>query len=226
MFIGHYAPAFAARGLTSEAPKLGTLFVAAQLVDLAFFAFVILGVEHLRLVPGITAMNPMDLYDMPYTHSLLGTFAFSAVFGIWVFWRARNLVAASWAALVVLSHWLLDFLVHRPDLTLAGGHEKFGLGLWNAPMIEIPLELGITLLAFWFYISRTKGPIVPPIILIVVMLAFQAINWFGPPPTEAGAGMALTALFAYGVMTVLAAWVGSTRWHKREVGLAVPSTRR
>ena len=83
MFIGHYAPALL---LATDrlAPRLGPLFIAAQLVDIAFFVFVLLGVEHLRLVPGITTMNAMDLYDMPITHSLIGTFAFAMVFaGIW-----------------------------------------------------------------------------------------------------------------------------------------------
>ena len=73
MFIGHFAPAFVAAAVTPDRPRLGIYFLAAQLVDWAFFAFVLIGVEDLRIVPGITAMNPMDLYHMPYTHSLLGS---------------------------------------------------------------------------------------------------------------------------------------------------------
>ena len=82
MFIGHYAPALVAAAYP-KAPRLGTLFVAAQLVDLAFFAFVIVGVENMRITPGITAMNAMDLYDMPYTHSLAGSFVFAAALACW-----------------------------------------------------------------------------------------------------------------------------------------------
>ncbi|MBX7540411.1 hypothetical protein [Qipengyuania sphaerica] len=223
MFIGHFAPAFIARGFTEEAPKLGTLFVAAQLVDWAFFTFAIFGMEHLRIVPGITAMNPMDLYHMPYTHSLVGSAAWAVGFAVLIALLTKNMVAATWAAIVVMSHWLLDLLVHRPDLTISGGEEKLGFGLWNYPAIAMPLEIGLVLLAFWFYVSRTKGPVAPPLVLIGVMLLFQAIDWFGPPPEEAGLGMYLLALFAYAVMTGLAFWVGSTRWHRNEVGLGVAS---
>lgn len=226
MFIGHFAPAFVARAVTDEAPRLGTLFIAAQLIDWAFFTFAILGIEHLRIVPGITAMNPLDLYHMPFTHSLLGSLVFAIGFGVLVFALSRNVSAATWAAVVVVSHWFLDLLVHRPDLTLAGGDSKIGLGLWNAPQIAIPLELGITLLAFWWYWRRTKGPIVPPLVLIGTMLVFQMINWFGPQPTEAGVGMYVLALVSYGVLTALAYWLDETRWHKSLVGLAVASARR
>lgn len=226
MYIGHFAPAFAACAATDEAPRLGTLFIAAQLVDWAFFTFAIVGVEHLRIVPGITAMNPLDLYHMPITHSLLGAIGFALAFGAIVFWRTRNVVGATWGALVVASHWLLDLVVHRPDLTLAGGNIKFGLGLWNEPLAAMALELGITLLAFLWYWKRTKGPIVPPLVLIGTMLASQAINWFGPPPSEAGIALYATALASFAIVTALAFWLDETRWHKSLVGLAVASARR
>lgn len=226
MFIGHFAPAFLARGFTDEAPKLGTLFIAAQLVDWAFFTLAFLGIEKLRLVPGITTMNPLDLYHMPYTHSLLATVAWACAFVIMIWFFSRNGVAATWGAIVVLSHWLLDFVVHRPDLTIAGGEERHGLGLWNSPMIEVPLELGLALVAYCFYISRTKGPLVPPLILLGTILTFQAINWFGPQPHEIGIGLYAVPLLSFAVLTALAFWVQSTRWHKNQVGLAVSSVQR
>lgn len=221
MFIGHFAPALLARGITEDAPKLGVLFIAAQLVDWAFFTFAIFGIEQLRIVPGITAMNPYDLVFMPYSHSLLATAGWALVFGVVVGVVLRNMVAAAWGAIVVLSHWLLDLLVHRPDLTIAGGEDKYGLGLWNAPHIEMPLEIGLVLLAYWLYISRTKGPVIPPLILLAAMLLFQAINWFGPQPENAGVGMYLSVFLSYGILTAMAFWVQSTRWHKNQRGLAV-----
>lgn len=226
MFIGHFAPAFLARGITEDAPKLGVLFIAAQLVDWAFFTFAIFGIEQLRIVPGITAMNPYDLVFMPYSHSLLATAGWALVFGVVVGVILRNVVAGAWGAIVVLSHWLLDLLVHRPDLTIAGGEDKYGLGLWNAPNIEMPLEIGLVLLAYWFYISRTKGPVIPPLILLAAMLLFQAINWFGPQPERAGVGMYLSVFLSYAILTAMAFWVQSTRWHKNQRGLAVASVRR
>jgi len=221
MFIGHFAPAFLARGVTEDAPKLGVLFIAAQLVDWAFFTFAIFGVEQLRIVPGITAMNPLDLVFMPYSHSLLATACWALVFGVVVGIVLRSMVAAAWGAIVVLSHWLLDLLVHHPDLTIAGGEDKYGFGLWNTPSIEMPLEIGLVLLAYWFYVSRTKGPVIPPLILLAAMLLFQAINWFGPQPETAGVGMYLSVFLSYGILTAMAFWVQSTRWHKNQRGLAV-----
>ena len=226
MFIGHFAPAFAAAAVSSRAPKLPTLFVAAQLVDWAFFSFALVGIEKMRITPGITKMNGMDLYFMPYTHSLLGSAVWALVFGLLMLIVYRQFVAALLGAGVVMSHWLLDWLTHRPDMTLAGGTEGYGLGLWNMPWIEMPLEVGITLAAFVWFVRHTKGPVGPPMILISVLLLFQAIDWFGPAPAEAGAPLYLTALVSYAVVTAIAWWVSDTRWHKREVGLAVPSMRR
>ncbi|WP_324827515.1 hypothetical protein [Qipengyuania zhejiangensis] len=226
MYIGHFAPAFVARAVTDESPGLSTLFIAAQLIDWAFFTFAIFGIEKMRMVPGITAMNPLDLYHMPLTHSLLGTAVFALGFGGIVYFVSRNMVAGCWAAIVVAAHWILDLLVHRPDLTIAGSEPKFGFGLWNRPEIAMPLELGIILIAFWWYMRRTKGPIVPPIILLATMVLFQAINWFGPPPEEATLGFYLTALASFAILTALAYWLDETRWHKSTVGLAVASARR
>lgn len=223
MFIGHFAPAFAARAITGEAPKLGTLFVAAQLTDWAFMALFMIGLEDGEIVPGITVMSPLDLHTMPYTHSLLGTAAFALALGLLVGRWSRNLVAGTWAAIVVLSHWFLDLLVHRPDLTLVGGQEKFGFGLWNYPWIEVPLELGITLTAFVWYVRATKGPPVPPLILIGSMVAFQLINWLALQPTEYSVALPLTAMAAFGILTAIAYWTDSTRWHKSEIGLGIAS---
>ena len=189
MFIGHFAPAFAAAALSERAPKLATLFVGAQLVDWAFFLFAATGIEKMRIDPDATVMVPFDLYHMPYTHSLLGSAVWAALFGLVIVAMRRDVFAGILGALVVLSHWVLDFLTHRPDLTLAGGDRTYGLGLWNYPIAAIAIELGITIGAFIWFIKRTKGPIGPAAILLAVMLIFQAIDWFGPPPEAAGHGV-------------------------------------
>ena len=218
MFIGHFAPAFAAAAVSPRAPKLGTLFIAAQLVDWAFFAFAIVGIEAMRIEPGATAMVPFDLYYMPYTHSLLGSGVWAVVFGLLVFALLRDAAAGLLAGFVVLSHWILDFLTHRPDLTLAGGDQVYGLGLWNLPWIAIPLEIGITVGAIYWYMKRTQGPIGPPLVLLAVLLIVQAINWFAPHPTQVGPGLYIQALVAFGVLTLIARWVGDNRRHKRARG--------
>jgi hypothetical protein len=218
MFIGHYSAALIA-ATSPRAPRLGTLFVAAQLVDLAFFAFVLLGVEHMRLVPYITAMNPMDLYDMPWTHSLVGALAWSAGFAALIrLWR-RGAVAALIGGAVVVSHWAIDLLVHRPDLTIAGGPPPLGLGLWNHPAIEIPLELIFAFGGLAFFVVRTRATgaraWLPVAALAAMMAVAQAVNWLTPQPQAVidppPASLAISGLAAYGLLAALAWWVARTR---------------
>jgi hypothetical protein len=210
MFIGHFAPALVA-ATHKKAPSLATLFVAGQLVDFACFIFVIVGVEKMRIVPGITTMNPMDLYYMPYTHSLIGGLAWAAGFGLLIAALTKNRAAALIAAAVVPTHWLLDVLVHAPDMTLTGLPPKLGLGLWNYPALEMPLEIGLTMGALWIYARRTGGWTRPITVLAVVLLLVQGYNWFAPQPTEMSIAMPVSALFAYAVFTALAAWASRGR---------------
>jgi hypothetical protein len=212
MFTGHYSAAFLA-ATHPRAPKLGTLFVAAQLVDIGFFSFLPLGIEHMRVAPGIAAMNPMDLYDMPWTHSLVGALAWGAAFAVLLGVTTRNATTAMIGGIVVVSHWLLDLIVHVPDLTLAGSPPKLGFGLWNYPAIEMPLEIGL-LLASAFAFARATRPTgarwaLP--ILLAVLIALQAVNWFGAPPTKVDASVWAVGLFAYALAAGVAWWVASNR---------------
>ena len=212
MFVGHYSAAFAAAALP-KAPKLGTLFVAAQLVDIAFFAFVPLGLEAMRIAPGTSAMNPMDLYQMPYTHSLVGTLLWAAGFAALLRLMIGNWTAGLIGGAVVLSHWFLDTLVHVPDMTLAGQPPKLGLSLWNYPAIEMPLELGLLLGTAWLY-ARARPAVarswaLPS--LIALLLVLQAVNWFGPPPVAVDIGLWGLALFIFALAALLASWVARSR---------------
>ena len=210
MFVGHYSAAFAAAALP-KAPRLGALFVAAQLVDLGFFSLVLAGAEHMRLTAGITAMNNMDLYHMPWTHSLLGSAGWALGFGLIVAFWLRSRAACLIAGAVVLSHWLLDLLVHQPDLTLAGSPPKLGFGLWNYPAIEMPLEIGLLLGSIWLFARATKGRIWPLAVLLAVLLGLQAFNWFAPQPTELDASQSILGLVAYVLAAILAWWVARGR---------------
>lgn len=220
MFIGHFAPAFVASALGPRAPGLGTTFIAAQLIDWAFFGLAILGVEKMRIEPGATVMVPFDLYFYPYTHSLVGTALWAIAFALVILIVTRNTFASLLAGLVVVSHWLLDLVVHRPDLTLMGSEPHYGLGLWNYPWIAMPLEISLVLGGLYFYLKRTRGPAGPPILLALAMLAMQAINWFGPAPSEAGFFLYTQALIAFGVLALVAAWVGENRLFMKRGGLA------
>lgn len=213
MFIGHYAPAFIA-ATHRKAPPLAVLMVGTQLIDFGFFSFALLGIEHFRLVPGATASNWLDLYDMPYTHSLLGTCIWAAGFAALVWHFTRRRAAAALAAMAVVSHWLLDLLVHRPDLTLAGSPPLLGLGLWNLPLIEKPLELAMAFGSLAFYESRARSKALPQYFLCMALSYCQAIDWFGPRTTEVTPAQPITALAAYTVLALLGMWVQSTRQNR------------
>jgi hypothetical protein len=225
MFVGHYAPAFVA-ATSRRSPRLAALFIAAQLVDISFFALLLLGVEHMRLVPGATKMNPMDLYDMPWDHSLLGALGWAAGFAIVMRLVRRDWRAAWIGGAVVLSHWLLDLLVHRPDLTLTGRPPGIGLGLWNHPAIEMPLEIVLAFGGLWWFVSRTRATSPAgrwlPVALGVALAALQAINWLTPQPVAvvdpAPASTGALGLFAYAVATGFAWWVARTREISATVG--------
>lgn len=205
MFIGHFAPALLARA-HPEAPSLPVLFVGAQLVDWAFFGFVMAGVEHVRLSPGITAMNDMDLYHMPWTHSLLGACAWAMAFAMVLMRLGAGRNGALIGGGVVMSHWLLDWLVHAPDLTLAGAPPKLGLGLWNYPAVEMPLEAGLIVAGLVVWTRSRRISLLRAGTLGLVLLGLQAFDWFGEKPTEVTLALPILAWTGYAVATLVAWW--------------------
>jgi hypothetical protein len=215
MFVGHYASAFVAAA-HPKAPKLGTLFVATQLIDFGFFVFVPMGIEAMRIVPGTSVMNPMELYDMPWTHSLIGALAWGAGFALVLRLVLKNWTAALIGGAVVVSHWFLDLLVHVPDLTLAGKPPKLGLGLWNHPAIEMPMEIGLLVSSALIYARKTRALAKPWRLpaLIIFLFAVQAINWFGPPPVAVDFGLWGLALFVFVIAALFASWVARNRVHR------------
>jgi hypothetical protein len=199
MFVGHYGVSFAVNRFDRSIP-LWVLFVAVQLLDVIWAPLVILGIEKVRIVPGITASNPLDLYYMPYTHSLVAAVVWSGFgYGLYRVWRGtvRGIHRpALLVAMAVLSHWALDFLVHRPDLPLYDDTAKMGLGLWNMPAIAFGLEAALLFGGMWLFGRGRLGSKIGLMIFGAIMLAIQAIVFFGPaPPSETAA--AITALVAY-----------------------------
>ena len=162
MFVGHYGISLALKG-ADRSVSLGILFLAVQFIDLLWVLFVLAGIEHFQLVPGSTAANPFDFTFYPFTHSLLAAFLWSVV----VYAGLRYLPipagrdkrrAALVVAVAVSSHFLLDVLVHSPDLPLVGSEStKIGLGLWDHVVISYVLEVGILLGGLGIYIKRTRA---------------------------------------------------------------------
>jgi len=203
MFVGHYGVSFAAKKADPTVP-LWVLFVAVQLLDVAWAPFVLLGIEKVRIVPGITASNPLDLYYMPYTHSLVAALLWS-VAALVVYRLAAGGSGAKAGLIVaaaVFSHWVLDFIVHRPDLPLYDDSAKVGLGLWNHPTAAFGLEAAVLFVGMWLYFRTAAGRRGAIGAFGLLMLAIQAYVFFGPPPVSDRAAAA-TALGAYAVFAVI-----------------------
>ncbi len=158
MFVGHYGAAFAAKPASKPIP-LWLLFVAVQFMDVVWSLLVFAGVEKLHIVPGFTAMNPLDLYYMPYTHGLIGSLVLSALLGgvseyaLPQKGRTFLIIAAC-----VFSHWLLDLVVHVPDLPLIGDRMKVGFGLWRWRDISLAAEFVTLFGGLWVMMRYAPSP--------------------------------------------------------------------
>jgi len=200
MFIGHFGVGFGAKSAAPRA-SLGTLFLAAQFVDLLWPTFLLLGFEWVEVRPGITRVTPLDFVYYPLSHSLVFGFVWALAFA-GVYWLARRYVTgAIVAAACVVSHWVLDLVVHRPDLPLTpGGSVKVGLGLWSSLPATLVVELAVFGLGLALYLraTRARNPVGTFGLwgLTTFLIAVYLANLFGPPPPSA------TAI----------AWVGQAQW--------------
>lgn len=208
MFVGHYAAAMAAKAIEPKAP-MWTLAAASQLVDIGWSSFIMTGIERANVDPTLPG-SPLDLHHMPWTHSLPMTFVWSIGAALLV----RLLLRLPWWAsavvgLTVASHWVLDLIVHRPDLELWFGGEKVGLALWNYPVPEQALEIGLLAVfgAAWAASRKSLGRTAwPAVAFIGFLVALQIVAMISP--VEAGpAGMqvGLMALSVYLVVAAIAA---------------------
>ncbi|MFL6090896.1 MAG: hypothetical protein ACJ71Z_12235 [Aeromicrobium sp.] len=209
MFVGHYSVSFAARRGPVELP-LWVWFVAVQWMDFVFMTLALTGVEKVRLVPGFTQSNNLDLYYMPYSHGLVGSIVISAIFAglvAAVFPSARSAQGFGLVALASFSHWLLDLVVHTRDLPILNGEPKVGFGLWNHLAISLPLELVLLVLGAWFYTrGADRTATMRTWVLVGVMVLLQLYSNFGTGPATP-AQFALTALALYIFLTLGAYWV-------------------
>lgn len=203
MFIGHFAPALALQRVRPGV-KLWQLFLAVQFVDLLWPIFILLGVEHARIVPGFTESNGLDLYDMPWSHSLVATLVWG--FLAFIAWRFKsgNTGDAVAISLGVMSHFVMDLLVHVPDLPLMSSDgAKLGFGLWRHLAIALPLELVLFGAAGFWWWSRDKTK--RGAIALVALLGAGFVNYFMPPPPNE-MHMALMTLVSISACAALIAW--------------------
>lgn len=216
MFVGHYAASLALKRFEKRT-SLGVLFLAVQFVDILFFPFVLLGIERLNIVENFTESTHFELEYMPYTHSLLASLIWAslayALFR-WVIVR-KNSVALV-VALAVFSHWLFDLIVHTPDLPIWSDDSlKVGFGLWNSAVATYALEAVLLISALWLYLRSTSatGRIgrFGMSVFVMVLLAVNIVNVFGPLQGESKLALAITALSSYFLFAAVALWLDRYR---------------
>ena len=185
MFIGHFAVALAAKKVAPR-PSLGTLVLAALLVDGVWPVFMLLGWEKVEIVPGITAVTPLLFVSYPYTHSLVADGLWGALVAGAYYLLRRDRAGALWLAALVLSHWVLDFVSHRPDMPLWPGGPLVGLGLWYSLPATLVVELGLVRDRRWLYasVTRPRDRIGAYAFwaLVATLAAIYVSSVFGPPP--------------------------------------------
>lgn len=199
MFIGHFAAGFAAKKISPKI-SLGTTFIACQLLDLIWPVLLLTGVEQAEVNPEHRA-TPIDFTHYPYSHSLLFVLMWSLLLGGMTYTFKRDRKSSLVVGLLVLSHWFLDFIVHRPDLPLVPNVGLyFGLGMWNAFWPAFILESVLFIGGLYFYFSATNAKNAKGKWIAIFLAAFLGIihvmNMFGPPPPS--------------IMAV--AWAGNLMW--------------
>jgi len=216
MFVGHYAASLALKKFEKRA-SLGVLFLAVQLVDILFFPFVLLGIERINIIENYTQSTHFRLEYMPFTHSLLGSVLWAAAaYALfrWVF--VKNHAIALVVALAVFSHWVLDLVVHTPDLPLwSDASLKLGFGLWNNAIATYVLEAALLLGALWLYLKSTAASTTSGKygmgVFVVFLLLVNVMNIFGPLGSDSKVQLSVSALAAYFVFAGIAFWLDKKR---------------
>ncbi len=186
MFIGHYALGFAAKKVTPKV-SLGTLFLSVQLLDLIWPILILLGIEHVKINPGDTAFTPLDFYDYPISHSLVTSLGWSVLLGV-IYFLVKRYPRGAWVVGAgVFSHWVLDFITHRPDLPFSpGSTEYFGLGLWNSVSWSVIVEGALFLAGVTIYARSTVASDKAGKYTFWTLAGFLGLVWVvnmvGPPP--------------------------------------------
>lgn len=197
MFIGHFGVALAVKRV-APGLSLGTTVLAAQWADALWPVLVLLGAEQVRIVPGITTVTPLDFVSYPYSHSLVADIGWAALFAVVYGVLRRDWRGAAWLAVLVMSHWVLDVVAHRPDMPTWPGGPRLGLGLWNSLAGTLLVEFALFGAGAWLYARATtprdaRGRVIYWA-LVVVLAAIYVASVFGPPPPS------VTALAVTGIL--------------------------
>jgi len=210
MFIGHFAVGFASKRVAKRTP-LPWLLVAPNFLDVLWPIFVLVGIERASIDPGNTAFTPLDLAYMPWSHSLVMSIVWSVAFAAAYTLRHRDRRGAVVLAIGVFSHWVLDWITHRPDMGIAPGVEtRVGLGLWNSIPGTLVVELSLFALAIAIYATTTRAKDGIGRWALVGLVAFMLVSYFGAvfgPPPPSIVAVNVSALVATAVLAAWALWL-------------------
>ena len=214
MFIGHYAVGLASKKLAPRA-SLGALVAAPILLDLLWPIFLLAGWEHVLIEPNKNPFLRLDFVSYPISHGLVAVVGWATLFASLYFAIARYVSGAIVIWFGVLSHWLLDYIAHRPDLPLYAGSRLVGLGLWNHRVGTILVEVAMFAIAIWLYLRQTKARDKIGTFgfwaFVIFLLAAYAGAAFGPPLPSVKA-IAIGALFS----SLLIPWAWWFDRHREE----------
>jgi membrane-bound metal-dependent hydrolase YbcI (DUF457 family) len=210
--IGHLGLAFASKKIVPRV-RLGWLLLAGLFLDAVWAVAIASGVEHARIVPGITAASPLDLYDYPFSHSLVAALVWSALFAAVTLWLTKDRLAALVLALGVSSHWLLDVASHRPDVPVFPHGPYWGLGLWNSVPATLLVEAGLLLGGVLVYVRATSARDRIGSLGLWIIVGFFLLGhlgaYLGPPPSSMTAVLIGNAILP--VPLLAADWVDRHR---------------
>ena len=185
MFLGHFGVAFAAK---KAAPKtsLGTFVFAAQFADLLWPVLLLLGIERVRIVPGLLPASPFDFTSYPISHSLVAQLGWGTLLGLIYFAVKRNGRSAALVGGLVPTHWVLDYVAHRPDMPIYPGGPKYGLGMWNSVPLTISVEYVLFAVGIALYVRATRAKDTAGSLglwsLVGLLGVLYTASLFGPPP--------------------------------------------
>ena len=187
MFIGHFAVGFAAKRWAPRT-SLATLMLAPLLADVLWPVLVLAGVEKVRIVPGFTAMNALALDDFPWSHSLLMDLVWAALLGALVARGAGGRRSGVVVGIGVVSHWVLDWITHAPDMPLWPGGPEFGLALWNSVPGTMIVESLMFAIGLWLYLGATRardgiGAVALWALVALLALSYAMQPLVGTPPS-------------------------------------------
>ena len=187
MFIGHFAVGFAAKRWAPRT-SLATLMLAPLLADVLWPVLVLAGVEKVRIVPGFTAMNALALDDFPWSHSLLMDLVWASLLGALVARGPGGRRSGVVVGIGVVSHWVLDWITHAPDMPLWPGGPEFGLGLWNSVPGTMIVESLMFAVGVWLYLGATRardgiGAVALWALVALLALTYAAGPFLAPPPS-------------------------------------------